>query len=194
MLVKLKNTGLSTRIFHDIKGKQHIARVGQEIPIEIHDAIAKRYERGQANGDPLEIEYVGGERPELQEAESQRPPGMGSAQQTAALQNATEPQTRRDIEGKVPAHAVLAEEIPPERAHDPITANATQQNKESEAEQVKPAEPATPAEVIAAIEAGDLAENDQLRLARAVLPNNSLPQRPKPAQIMAALKRAAARS
>jgi hypothetical protein len=189
MLVNLKNTGLSTRIFHDIKGKQHIARVGQEIAIEIHDAIAKRFERGQAKGDPLEIEYVDG-RPELGQDVKDQPPGMSSPQQTAALQNATDPKTRSDIEGKVPAHAVLAEEIPPERTHDPITANATQQGKEPEAEQVKPADPATPAEVIAAIEAGDISEADQLRLARAVLPNNTLPQRPKPAQIMAALKRA----
>lgn len=210
MLVKLTNTGDAMRVVSDINKVAHNVRPGQTLPIDLEPNAVKKYMRAMDTDKStvrveLEDDWPEGEEPKGHKPFTHREPAVKSqprmlsevdGDKPGMRQRAHKPPARQEgdeIEhdapnddsgtvetGKAPAKRTPAEPMKAlnDRRNAPETTKATDRD-----------EPKTAAELIDRI--GDYSEEDKLRLAKSVLPRGFLPSRPKPSQIMDALRKQA---
>jgi len=175
MLVNLKNIGDALRIVYDVNTVARDIRPGQSVAIDLHPKAVRRYQRAQEKGDTMEV-ILEDEFPEEVAVEQVDPPERKSEFTLREGQGLAPEKNKDTPEGRVRIK------------RDRIKANARHANKPKVAPQEKPAEPKTAQELLAA--APDIASDDDfLRIANKVLPKGTLPQRPKPSQIMDALNK-----
>lgn len=209
MLVSLRNKGVGARVVYDITGKEFKINPGEERTIDLADRVVDRFRTAESQGGTLAIrtekesENFRNESFTLEEGENApRKP----ASQTAGVANlkATQGQTLNELNKgpgmqkryhggpEEPRHKGPDLALDPDgssqpKLHDPVTHAAQQQAAPKSSQEVaRDDDPTTAAELVN--RARDFSQDDLLRLANKMLPPNTLPMRPKPSQIMAALQ------
>lgn len=210
MLVKLRNDGDAQRIVYDINTVQRSIRPGQELEVDLQPKAVKKFEAAYKSGDSMEVmlveDYPEGDEPETpRQAERQEEFTHG---QDGGLEHVEQPRSRGQIEQPARHHTDGDEQV--ERRLDPQDTNNGNKPpaegrvriKPDKLKQVaknanrakgpddKPIEPPKTATDLLD-RARNFSEDEFISHANAVLPRGALPMRPKPTQIMAALRKQA---
>lgn len=220
MLVKLKNTGTALRVVYDINRVARNIRPGQTVEIDLRPVQVRGYEieGNKPTGNISVVEIVDPWPEDGTEVAPKRKQPLIRINNPRQARNLSEiagvgmrqrqhdpaqPKEGDEIDPDLPDGTLDVEPVEQKGTHgDPIAANAAraarvEQQGETGAgngDETKP-DPKTASEMLARLEQNDggtgMKEEDIIRITRSLVPVGTLPQRPRPGQIMAALRKQA---